>query len=73
MNSPAPSSTGTTSSAAAPARVPRERKPRGEGQWARRDNFGDGFHNDNFKLQFGVKYNYGVHFENGTVATNASK
>jgi hypothetical protein len=40
----------------------------GELQWARRDNFGDGWNNDNFKMQFGAKYNYGVHFENGTVA-----
>lgn len=40
----------------------------GELQWARRDNFNDGFNNDNFKMQFGFKYNFGVHFENGTVA-----
>jgi hypothetical protein len=42
----------------------------GEFQWARRDNFSDGFNSDDFKMQFGFKYNYGVHFENGTVATN---
>jgi len=40
----------------------------GELQWARRDNFNDGFNNDNLKMQFGFKYNFGVHFENGTVA-----
>ena len=40
----------------------------GELQWARRDNFGDGWNSDNFKMQFGAKYNFGVHFENGTVA-----
>ena len=42
----------------------------GEFQWARRDNFSDGFNSDDFKMQFGFKYNFGVHFENGTVATN---
>ncbi|HKP15670.1 MAG TPA: DcaP family trimeric outer membrane transporter [Gemmatimonadaceae bacterium] len=40
----------------------------GEFQWARRDNFNDGFHADDFKMQFGFKYNFGVKFENGTVA-----
>jgi hypothetical protein len=40
----------------------------GELQWARRDNFLDGFNNDDFKMQFGFKYNFGVHYENGTVA-----
>lgn len=40
----------------------------GEFQWARRDNFRDGFSNDDFKMQFGARYNFGVHFQNGTVA-----
>jgi len=40
----------------------------GEFQFARRDNFRDGFHSDDFKMQFGFKYNFGVKFENGTVA-----
>ena len=40
----------------------------GEFQWARRDNFRDGFHADDFKMQFGFKYNFGVKFERGTVA-----
>ena len=39
----------------------------GEFQWARRDNR-DSFHSDDFKMQFGFKYNFGVKFENGTVA-----
>jgi hypothetical protein len=39
----------------------------GEFQWARRDNR-DSFHSQDFKMQFGFKYNFGVKFENGTVA-----
>jgi hypothetical protein len=40
----------------------------GELQWARRDNFSDGFSADDFKIQFGFKYNFGVQFKSGTVA-----
>ena len=40
----------------------------GELQWARRDNFSDGFSDSDFKMQFGFKYNFGVTFKNGTVA-----
>jgi hypothetical protein len=40
----------------------------GELQWARRDNFRDGFSADDFKMQFGFKYNFGVQFKSGTVA-----
>ena len=40
----------------------------GEFQWARRDNFRDGFNSDDFKMQFGFKYNFGVQFKSGTVA-----
>ena len=40
----------------------------GEIQWARRHNFRDGFSFNDPKLQFGFRYNFGVKFENGTVA-----
>jgi hypothetical protein len=39
----------------------------GEVQWDRRDNL-DGFNSHDFKTQFGFKYNFAQHFENGTVA-----
>jgi hypothetical protein len=29
-----------------------------EGQWARRTNFGDGFHSNDFRVQFGFRYNF---------------
>jgi hypothetical protein len=31
-----------------------------EGQWARRTNFGDGFHANDFRVQFGFRYNFSV-------------
>lgn len=31
-------------------------------QWGRRDNFGDGFHSDDWKIQFSFKYNYSFKF-----------
>jgi hypothetical protein len=40
----------------------------GELQWAHRTNFGDDFTSNDVKMQFGFKYNFGVHFQNGTVA-----
>ena len=40
----------------------------GELQWVRRDNFRDGFSANDFKMQFGFKYNFGVKFKSGTVA-----
>src|SRR5262249_31565163 len=30
----------------------------GELQWGRRTNFGDGFHSNDYRLQFGFKYNF---------------
>ena len=30
----------------------------GEFQWGRRENFSDGFHSDDVKLQFSFKYNF---------------
>ncbi len=32
----------------------------GEFQWARRTNFGDGFHANDYRLQFSFKYNFGA-------------
>jgi hypothetical protein len=29
-----------------------------EGQWARRTNFGDGFHSNDYRIQFSFKYNW---------------
>lgn len=40
----------------------------GEFQFETRDNFRDGFNSRDYKLQFGFRYNFGVKFENGTVA-----
>lgn len=32
----------------------------GEFQWARRTNFGDGFHANDYRIQFGFKFNFGA-------------
>jgi hypothetical protein len=32
----------------------------GELQWGRRDNFSDGFHSDDFRIQVSFKYNFSV-------------
>ena len=35
----------------------------GEFQWGRRNNFLDGFHADDFRIQFGFKYNFSKVFK----------
>jgi hypothetical protein len=32
----------------------------GEFQWGRRENFSDGFHSDDYRIQFSFKYNFGL-------------
>jgi hypothetical protein len=37
----------------------------GELQWGRRTNFGDGFHSNDYRLQFGFKYNFAAEILGG--------
>lgn len=37
----------------------------GELQWGRRDDFGSGFHADDYRLQFGLKYSFSQRFGGG--------